>query len=341
MRKTTIKDIAKKANVSIGTVSRALNSNGPVSPSTKEAVLKIAKELDYVPSTPEKGFFMKGRSIIGIIVTEISNPFLSEMVSRLLDVFRSEGYMVMLCNSNYDQGVVEDFVNELAQFNAVGLVIISTTIQDAALLDRINSSFKVVSIGDENPGMPTIEWHDRASTIKLIQHLIDFGHRKIACVGHHSTALQTMRRLEGYKECLQANGIPIREEYILGVVNNTSLNTGYVRTHELLKLEDPPTAIFFINDYYAMFGYKAVKEAGLQIGEDISFVGFDDYPLSTMISPSLTTVRVQIGHVIQFCKDILIRMIEDESYTPSASIVATEVILRESVKPNTKKYNNI
>lgn len=88
-----------------------------------------------------------------------------------------------------------------------------------------------------------------------------------------------------------------------------------------------------------MFGYKAVKEAGMQIGTDISFVGFDDYPLSTMISPSLTTVRVQIGHVIQFCKDILIRMIEDDSYTPSPSIVATEVILRESVKPNTKNNN--
>lgn len=327
----TIKDIARLAGVSIGTVSRTINETGYVADETRKKITKVLEDTGFKPNTAAVSMKIKKSSAVGIIVPEINNPFLSELVVAIEDILSSENLSILLCNSKYRMDKEIGFVEDLIRRNAEGLIFVSSELQDEKVLKKIKNSLKVVTIGSKTADFDCVNFTDWQAAFEMVEYLISLGHRKIACIGSNSISWPTMERLRGYADALTKNGIARREEYILTAQDN--INTGYARTKQLLGLKEPPTAIFAINDFYAINSYIAVREKRLSVGADISIAGFDDITMASLVNPPLTTVKCSTSALAEFATDLLLKRIRGNACDePKEVLLPAPIIKRESTQ---------
>jgi len=330
----TIKDIARLSDMSIGTVSRVINNSGAVSESARSKVNEIIQRTGYMPNNAAKSLVNKKSGIIGIIVPDISNPFLCSHVDLLHKFFSEAGFSIMLCNSGYNNENVSNFTNNLIQRNAEGAVFISSYISDAEQIDRIRNKLKVVLISTSFGGFDSVSIADWQSAFDVVEYLVSSGHKRIACIGYNETSPPTMERYRGYCDAMKKNGLQLIKDYQVpsDSVVLESHRKGYVMTKALLELPTPPTAIFVINDYYAINAYFAVKEKGLAVGKDVSIAGYHDIDICQLVNPSLTTVKCQVETLTYLAADILIKKIrEGESAIAKSILLTGELVIRESV----------
>lgn len=237
----------------------------------------------------------------------------------------------MLCNTQYKAGKIKNFVEDLIMRNAEGLILVSTDVMDEAVLRKIQMYLYTVAVGQRVADFDCVRLADFKSAYDLTTHLLRIGHRRIACIGYNPNASVTMDRLHGYQGALQDAGIPIREDYLLPTEG--SGESGYLCTKKLLSLEEPPTAIVAINDFYALNTYVAITEAGKKVGEDISVVGFDDVMMSRFIYPTLTTVSCDTDTMASMATSMLLDKIATQVAEMQREIVLPSTIaLRDSVK---------
>jgi len=335
-RIVTIRDIAKNANVSIGTVSRVINNNGYVSKETRRQVEKAIDLMGYIPNETARSMVRKKSSIIGIVVPEINNPFHSEFVAYTDRILARKSFSILLCNSEYDNERVIRFINELIQRNAEGLLVISTDLEDESVVSNMNAHLKTVGVCAKISNMDCINITDWQGAYDVTEHFISLGHKKIACVGMTDRLSVPRERLRGYKDALNKHGIEINQQYIirLGDVENV----GYDGTMRLMALSEPPTAIFYVNDYYAINAYKALVSKGLRIGKDIMISGFDDLPIADLINPSLTSVKSNLKALAELSTDILLKKLKDTGSEQTESepkniLFPTQIVKRASTTP--------
>jgi DNA-binding LacI/PurR family transcriptional regulator len=325
----SIKDIARMAGVSHSTVSRALRDSPLVNPKTTEEIRKIARELGYQPSAVARGLVTRRTYTIGVVVTTIADPFVSEVVIGIELAANDYGYSVILADSNADPVREQSVVHSFAERRVDGIVVTSSRVGAlyTGVLAQMNAP--IVLINNQHPGqfVHSVMIDNVQGSREATAHLIGLGHRRIAYIGDRYGHQSDTERLTGYQEALAQAGVPLRAEL---VVNGDSKPEAAILAMEaLLALPDPPTAVFCYNDMTALGVLRAAHVQGVKVPEDLSIVGFDDLFLATYTQPQLTTVRQPMQRMGRMAMESLLRLMSGEASGEAVKVPA-ELIVRES-----------
>jgi len=292
MNHVTMRDVAREAGVSVNTVSRALAGKPDVSPETRARVLKVAERLGYQPNRLARGLRSNKTFTIGVIVTDIANPFFAELVKGVEEVARQNGYSIILEDTSEDPEKEARAIQVMLSERVDGLLLTPVQSKKEVVEKVLKSKVPLVLMGRYFSDLeaPYVVSDDVRGAILATEHLIDLGHRNIAHVAGPLHISSAQDRLSGYKQALREHGIPAREEVIL--TGAVTLRDGYEAGKELLKLKTLPTAVFAYSDLVAIGLMQALMEEGVKIPEDISLVGYDDIEFSAYTKVPLTTVRI-------------------------------------------------
>lgn len=288
--KVTIYDVAKKAGVSIATVSNVINNTGNMRESTRERVKEVMKELNYFPNAMASALMGKGTKTLGLIVPDISNPFWSELAKTIEDRAHEKGFSVFMCSTDEKEEKEKKYIELMKNKNVDGFIICSTYKNKDVLINLINEEIPIVLLtkDDSELAVTKIAVDDFKGGYEATTHLLQNGHRKIAIISEHNHSGD--KRFKGYREALKTYEVELKEEYIVKI--SASIENG-VKSFSVLfdntNLEKP-TAIFACNEQLAIGVIQAAKKRGIDIPSQLSLVGFDDTILATTTVPPLTTI---------------------------------------------------
>jgi len=310
---STIKDIAKRAGVSIATVSRALNDDEKVTEDTKKLVLSIAKELKYKPNLLARSFVTKKSNIIGLIMPDIFGEFFMELIRGVDEVCFGKGYYTMVTSSHSKRSTVEAIIDYMGKGIVGGIILMTPSINDEIKKTLKNNHLPIMIIN----GKSELEQYDSISVdnykgaYDLVNYLInEKKYKRIAHISGPKDNNDSINREKGYIKALNDNGIEINKSWI--VPGDFTTLSGVEGCEKLLKLKNPPDVIFAANDMTAIGCYQAARRLGKKIPDDIGVAGFDDIFVSEYISPRMTTVHVPIFDLGKKAADILIQKINSE-----------------------------
>lgn len=288
----SIRDVAKRAKVSIATVSRTLNNPSAVDPKTAERVRRAVEELRYFPDGQARSL-VSGRSrILGLIVSDITNPFFPELVKGFEDVAVHHGYEVIVSSTNYNSARMAHCVRRLIERKVEGVAIM-TSEMDQPLIDqlvrrKVPSVF--LDVGSVHSLMSNIRVDYEAGINQAIEHLLALGHRRIAFISGPLGLKSARIRRSAYLESLNRTGI-VNDETLVQEGDHT-IDGGLDAMSRLLQSDSPPTAVLTSNDLTAIGALRAIRRKGWSVPEDISLIGFDDIHFSEFTEPPLTTVAL-------------------------------------------------
>lgn len=332
----TIKDIAKLANVSQSTVSKALNDRPDVSESTKKKILELVKQHNFHPNAFGKGLKKRTTENIGAIFCRDLQPLSGNpFYSRVLEGIEAEAVI-----NNYN--LILHLIPQNGQHNLPKMVrehqveglILGGVFKEEFINSIIENNIPIVLVD------PKISIDDCSQVLidnehgafMATQHLINFGHERIGFISGDLERLSFKQRYDGYIKALKYNKIAVDKN----LIKTSGLEKGYEHVKALLTMEEKPTAIFAANDINAIYGYQAIGDLNLKVPDDISIVGFDDIELSRMSTPPLTTIRVYKEELGSIAVRTLLRTINNEIENPITTVVPVRLIERESVKRLTK-----
>ena len=330
----TLHDLAQVAGVDPSTVSRVLNDDQTlvIKDETRQRILDAVEQLQYVPNAMARGLRRQRSQMIGLLVPDIANPFFPEIILGAERVFSEAGFRLLLGNTDEDPEKERSYV-ELLRANVVeGLMLATAFTQDETVeeLSRLGVPFVLVNRAHEGTTNYVVV-NDRQATRSAVDYLIGIGHRRIAHVSGPLYTETGLARLRGYREGLRAAHIEYRDDYVVeGDFKETS---GARAIERLWQLPDPPTALMAANDLLALGALDACRRMGVQVPEELSIIGFNDVPVASMVTPSLTTVRVPLLEMGMASARRLLDLLEGRG-TPSAPIVLdTELVVRSSTAP--------
>jgi LacI family transcriptional regulator, repressor for deo operon, udp, cdd, tsx, nupC, and nupG len=325
----TIQDVAKEAGVSVATVSRVLNNSPSVSPDTRKNVLAAIKTLNYQPNLLGRNLRRMETRMILVLLPNISNSFYSKIVKGIEDVAHSNGYNIMLCNTNLDKQREKLYLDLLKNRLADGVIFMAPELNKKEL-NEIGKQFPVVQcceyIKGANVSHVTIDNNQAAK--KMVKHLISLGHKRIAMISCKNKFVSTYEREEGYKKALEECGIA--PEASLIKYGDFTFKSGLDAMKQILNASEKPTAVFTISDMMAIGAIKAIKSWGLKVPEDIAVAGFDNVSFASMYDPALTTISQNQYALGCTAMDLLLEIIRKDIKQPQELILDHELILRES-----------
>lgn len=327
--KFNIKDVAKKANVSISTVSRVINQSKPVRPKTKERVLKAIEELGYRPNAIARSLKVKHTQSIGIMVPDIANQFYPEVVRGIEDVANMYEYTIFLCNTDLDDDKELKYFTEMEEKQVDGLIFMGNILTDSLASEMKNTDMPVVLIGSDHPDLPSVTIDNTLAARSAVEYLLEKGHQRVAVItGKMKDPMMGRARLRGYREALENAGIPWRSEWV--VEGGYRFRSGYEGAKQLLLLEERPTAIFVASDEMAIGAMRAILEQGLEIPKDVAVVGFDNVDMSGKVYPSLTTLGQPMYEMGAIGMRLLTKYLQGEMVQDNKVVLNFELIERES-----------
>jgi LacI family transcriptional regulator len=331
----SIKDIARKANVSIATVSRALNDHPSVRPETKELILKIARELEYEPSGLLKSLIRRNKDVIGFVVPEIWGEFYTDIINGIDDIASQEGFHLIVASSHSKRNIVEAVLNFMQESLVDGVILMIPSMNEQVKEIISNSKTPIVLITGKNEwgNINTVSIDNFQGTYSMVKFLVEYyGYEKIAVIRGPDGNYDSSERLEGYFSAMLELGLPIRNEWI--VPGNFDVRSGELGCSRLLAMIEKPQVIFCFNDMMALGCYKYVHKVGLSIPDDIGIVGFDHIILSEIIYPTLTTVHVPKKELGSEAMNILLRLIKnkDQNLEPQHLKISTGIVVGGSIK---------
>ncbi|MGC9363423.1 MAG: LacI family DNA-binding transcriptional regulator [Fidelibacterota bacterium] len=335
MEKThvTIKDIARKLNLSASTVSRALRNHPDIKEETKKRVRALAEELDYQPDTIAQSLKNRRTNMIGVIVPEIRHEFFSGVISGIEDVAYKSGYAIIVSQSNENYERERINVNALISNRVAGLLIsISQSTRNSdhfRLLERQGIPFVFFDRVCEDIDASKVVVDDYDGAMQAVGHLIERGYRKIAHLAGPSHLSITQQRLEGYLSALNKHNISPDERLI--VYGGLNEEDGYTGFESLWASNRQPDAVFAVNDPVAIGAFSKIKELKLRIPQDVALVGFSDNPITALVDPPISTVSQPVFQLGQTAAEILIKQIQlGEEFVPRREILKTRLIVRHS-----------
>lgn len=287
-----IKEIARRAGVSVATVSRVLNHPESVAPGTKERILNVMEESEYTPNWFARGLNFNKTNTIGLVIPNILNPGYMEVAKGVEDVAHQKNHTVLFCNVEGSVEKERKYVDDLIRRRIDGIVLVSSLLEKEDVEGIKKQGIPVVLIG-ENKGdikdVPIVRIDCEGAAYKAVRHLIEIGYQDIAIIYGVAPERENKRKITGYKQALAEEGIPERAEYIQEAVN--TIEGGYIAAKRLIDLKRKPRAIFTTSDLLAFGAIDAMKDHGVRVPDDIAFVGFDNIRMSNLIDPKLTTVE--------------------------------------------------
>lgn len=333
MKKVTIREVAKRANVSIATVSRVLNNNYPVSEDVKIKVLEAISALNYQPNGIARSLKSKRTYMIGIVVGDITNPYFMQIVKGVESVVTTKGYNIILGSTN-ENPTQELKLLRLLNEKRVDAIILATCDNDGSYIKQlIEQGIPIVMVDRKIEGVNTdiIVEDNFSASYNLTNYLIKKGHKKISIVNGLLNISTGKERFEGFKRALEDNGIPIVEEYILkGNFNRENAYNSVKKMIETLE-SNLPTAIFAANNLMAEGAMIAIYEKKLRIPEDISIVSFGDISIPQLVKPKLTVISQNAYAIGQKAAEIVIERISGRKKEYKEFIMVPELQVGESV----------
>jgi DNA-binding LacI/PurR family transcriptional regulator len=330
-----IYEIAKKANVSHMTVSRAFNNPELVNKITRKKIFEIANELNYRPSIIARSMRTNRTNAIGLILPTIINPFFPEIVKGVDDYSRKNSYNVILVNTDDDYkneiSSLEMFINR--KIDGIILSVITGGQKDKEFLTKIiKRKIPVVLIDRFIPDINCsyVITDNFKAAYDATSYLIRLGHKKISVISSPQKIKIFQDRLKGYKKALKDNAIEYNENYI--AEGEESVHGGYNSMKEVLAKNNNITAIFAMCDFMAFGVYKYCKENNIKIPDNLSVIGFDDIFTSALISPSLTTMAQQKYKIGYNAAKILINSIKKNEFPKKQIILQAPLIERDSCR---------
>jgi DNA-binding LacI/PurR family transcriptional regulator len=308
---TTIKDVARAANVSTATVSHVLNGTRYVSEELRELVLEAVAELNYRPSRVAASLRTKRSNSILLIIPDIANPFFPPLVRGVQDTFDRHSFAVIVGNTDRRRDREQEFLSLALRTHADGIIINPSEIGYEALLPLIEQDIRVVLIGThiDHPDLDIVRVDNRVGAGDAVRHLIALGHRRIGMVCGPMSTSSARQRCEGYRHAMEEAELPIRTGWV--VEDAFDQEGGYRGTQQLLAHPERPTAIFAAADLMALGVMHAVRDAGLCVPDDVSVVGFDDILEATITTPPLTTINQPKYRMGQCAAELLLARISE------------------------------
>ncbi len=299
IKRPTLADIAAVANVSLMTVSRALNNKPGVSVELRKNIMQLADQMDYQPNTIARSLATNRTATIGLVVPDNTNPFFAEIARGVEDAAFASQYGVFLVNTNEEAAREETALDSLQQKGIDGLILCSSRLPDKKLSERIQRFPAVVLLNREvktaRSNLTSINVDDRHGALLAVSHLATAGRRRIAFIGGPKNSFSGQRRLEGFREGLAASNLP----YDVNLVEccRPTLEGGSQGAAVLFKRCPDIDAFMTFNDLAAVGVLGTCHEMGRQVPEEVSIIGFDDIPLARIVRPQLSTVHVNLAEI--------------------------------------------
>ena len=326
----SIKDVAEAAGVSTATVSRVLSNGLHVRPEVRERVMAAVERLGYRPNLVARSLRAQQSNTIGLIVSDISNPFFTALSRAVEDTAYEQGFSVLLCNTDEDPEKEAIYLNLMRDTSVAG-AIMSPTRKTVANFAESNLPLPIVVVDRfiSNGDVDTVLLDNVDAAYRLITHLIERGYRRIAALcSEMSTGLE---RQVGYEKALRAHGLAPKSEYMKYVPPKSE--AGYAATLKMLDVAEPPDALFTINSLIAEGALQAIRERNLTIPDDIALVTFDDTTWSSLVQPPITLIAQPTYEIGKTAAELLIQRIADPGRPTRQVILKGQLLVRGSSAP--------
>jgi LacI family transcriptional regulator len=321
----TIRDVAKRAGVSVATVSRVLNETGYVHVETKAAVIKAIKELNYKPNRVARSLYKKSSHLIGLILPDITNPFFPELARAVEDIAHQYGYTVILCNSDGNLEKEKNYIDVLMQNHADGLIV-TTNRQNNP--NYLNLDIPVVALDRTiHESIPEVRADHYGGGKLATEFLIRRGCSHILHVRGPSGLGPADERCRGFVDAAKKAGIAYHI-----VESQFDIPIGEQKVNELLDTYPQIDGIFAGNDLIAVAAVKVALKKGLSIPKDLQVIGFDGIPLSAYFYPAITTIVQPIYEMGKRATELLIQLVEKKIVTSKTHCLPVKLAERETTK---------
>jgi LacI family transcriptional regulator len=328
----TIRDVARLANVSVATVSNALNNADRVSPELLARVRAAVDKLGYAPDAAARSLRKGSSRLIGLIVGDITNPFFSDLFEAVEDAAAARSYLVLLCNSNERVEREEAHLKMLRSQRIDGLILAPTgavSMNRAALLAALEIPVVLVDRAMEGLGYDAVVLDNHRAGHEATAHLIARGHRRIALINGPDIVRTAADRLQGYREALLGAGLAFDPALVRAA--DFQEQAAYDAAIDLLRSPGRPTAIFATNNLMTIGALRAIADLGLTCPDDVSIIGIDDLAWAEAVSPRLTTVAQPVRAMGEAALDQVVARIAGERTVPGeTTVLAPSLIVRGS-----------
>ena len=330
----TLRDIARRVNRSVTTVSRALHDYEDVSQETRELVKRTAREMGYTPNVAAQRLQKRRADALGLILPasgpRLSDPHFGEVLAGVGDEVARAGFDLLISIAAPDLDELETYRQKTSGRRVDGVLVVRTRIHDRRVEFLLQRKLPFVAYGRvlDDWDFPYVDVDHEAGMQALIQHLADLGHRRIACIIGSPEFTFVHYQLQGFRQAMTAHALPIDESLI--VEADMTQRGGYGAAQTLLSHSDPPTAIVASNDLMALGAMSAAQDHGLDVGRDIAVTGFDGIPLADTSHPTLTTVRQPAHRMGQLLGQMLVAVARGESLPDRRVLITPSLIIRQS-----------
>jgi DNA-binding LacI/PurR family transcriptional regulator len=328
--KPTITDVARRAGVSKSLVSLVMRGADHVSPGRRQAVHKAAAELGYRPNAMARSLVQRRTHLVGVMVSDLHNPFFADVVAGIQDQAARAGYKVLVNTGNRAAAHEADAVETLLQLRADGIILAAPVLDEEVIL-RASREVPIVLVGREAraPSIDVVTNDDRAGAEVAVEHCVSLGHRRIAHIdGGQGAGAQARRR--GYEAAMRRLGLA---SFILVVRGTFTEEGGHSGGLALLAQSPPPTAIIAANDLAAIGALNAIEESGRKVPDDVSLVGYDNTSLASLRHISLTTIhqpRLEMG---KLSVDTLLERVDEGRTQTRRVVLSPRLVVRASTAP--------
>jgi LacI family transcriptional regulator len=325
-----IAEIARRANVSTATVSRTLNQSGPVKASTARKVWRAVTELNYYPNSHARAL-VSGRSrMIGLIVSDITNPFFPELIRSFQGLAAGEQYDLLITSTDYETTRMTACLRRMLERKVDGVAMMTSEMDLGLIkeLSRRGVPIVFMDVGQVGPRMSHVAIDYGHGVLQAVEHLVALGHKQIAFITGPLDLHSARTRREAYLEGLRKHGLKPDKRLIREGTHTAE--GGQKAMAALLRIARPPTAVVASNDWTAIGALRAIHAAGLRVPDDISLVGFDDIPLVSYTNPPLTSVRMSAADVGATAFKALFGLIGGQRLEGDVYQVPTRLVIRES-----------
>ena len=327
----TIRDVAEAAGVSISTVSRVLNDKDDVAVGTCERVQQVIAELGYASSLAARGMRSSRTNVIGLVMPDVASPYSVTVMQGVNHAIAQLDFdLIVYTNGDISKyGTADQESYYVALLNggiADGVIVVTPA------ATNFSTAAPVVAIdpNNESPECPAIISTNHKGALQAMEYLTGLGHRRIGFIAGRLELVSAKRRLEGYKDVLEAAGIPLDEDLIQ--MGDYTTETAVSCAHQLLSLGNPPTAIFASNDMSAMGVYQAADALGVIIPGDLSVVGFDNIREALFLNPQLTTIDQFVAEMGSIATQMVVRLVKGETLESNLHKIQTQLVTRDSCR---------
>jgi len=306
----TIKMIAAKTRFSLTTVSRVLNGSSEkyrISKNTQELVLAEATSLGYIPNMAAKTLRSNKSNVIGLVVPSLDNPFFSTIASTMAKILFMQGYVVMMSDCDNNEKEEKKIIQSLLSQNLLGIIVIPMGVKkNYEILNAINIPTVFIDRFFTEMDFFTVATDHYRSSLKLMEHLVEMGHKKIACIQGDEIVISNQLRVKGYEDAISKHSLPYK--YIRG--GSFTWERGYLETKLLINMKDKPTAILALSDTLLLGVLKAIREAGIIIPDDMSVVSIDNSTYLDFLNPPITSIEQPVQQISHLSANLLIDQIK-------------------------------